>query len=234
MDRREFRETLKQYRNHTKRDLATILNTKGFYIARGCARETPKADIAQMNAEIGVQAMALVRHQKGPRAGMHMRGNSARIYAQGSTVNAPLLALIINARRGRAGQPGLYGAAMRQEMGKVLTARARSIAFIKSGWLPAIKVLARYAENKTKAARPDPKAKQYGKSKGAAYPAIKDAWVQRTIIENSATTTRDKKQALYKYAWPTFQREWAKEIASMKSYIARKLQDGANKINARR
>src|ERR1035438_2687109 len=73
------------------------------------------------------------------------RGKGATFNTSNRTgAEAPLLALIINARRGRAGLKGLYGKAMADEFRKVFGARARSIAYIKSGWIEAREIFKRF------------------------------------------------------------------------------------------
>ncbi len=52
MDTREWSRTLAQYMEHTKKDLATVINTKALYIDRGAIRETEKADIQKLTEEL--------------------------------------------------------------------------------------------------------------------------------------------------------------------------------------
>ena len=60
VDTREFDRVLKQYVDvNLKQSLAEIINTKAFYIARGAARLTPRADYQKMAKELGVKLRAV-------------------------------------------------------------------------------------------------------------------------------------------------------------------------------
>jgi hypothetical protein len=65
IDRREFDRTLAIYRTYSKRAIATIVNTKAFYIARRATVETPKAKAAAVKSglakEVTVKETLLAR-----------------------------------------------------------------------------------------------------------------------------------------------------------------------------
>ncbi len=196
----EFNRTLGAYMTYSRRDLATILNTKGFFIARRAVIETPKAS----NKEI----RSLYR-QDGGR----------------------LLGKMINKRRADHGQKGLYGDQMRIAARVIVSARSRSIAFIKSGWLPAIRKLEAFAERRG-APRQERGPRQYGREKGDGIPA-RAATFMRTTIINTASATRDHKEALVRYGLPALKKAFDFEIASMEAYIARKLMQSARSFGIR-
>jgi len=139
---------------------------------------------------------------------------------------------IINAQRGRRGEKGLYGKEMSKAVGMVLAARRRSIAFLKSGWLPAIRILAGVVKQKRGVARADRSPKIYGVPKGTAIPAVNGFRV-RAVIENAANTTRDHKDALIKYGEPALQKAFEFETQSMLDYMERKLKAAANFVGIR-
>lgn len=62
---------------------------------------------------------------------------------QPGSKGVPLLALIINKRRGAKGEHGLYGERMQKAVESLWKARVSSIAFLRSGWLPAVGAFAR-------------------------------------------------------------------------------------------
>src|SRR5205807_1063675 len=100
-----------------------------------------------------------------------------------ANVFAPLAALIINARRGAKGQPGLRGPAMEEAINAFVASRLRSIAFLKSGWIGAIKKMIPYADRRG-GPRQDRTAKEYGQAKGDAKPSVNSGFKARATIEN--------------------------------------------------
>lgn len=212
----EFNRTLKQYAGYSKREVTVILNTKAFFIARRAVIETPKTNKGKIGKELG----RVIR--TGKRAGQLVL-KKARDFA------VPLAALIINKRLGPG--HGLEGAAMAEAIKKLLGARLRSIAFLKSGWLPAIKKLEPLAE-KRGAPRQDKTPTQFGQAKGFAKPAG-EGWRASCVIANLADARRDAKEALIKYGGPALQRAFDFETASMRKYIEDKLRAAAKRAGIR-
>lgn len=218
IDAKEFTDTLNRYRTLSKRDPKTICDTKAFFIARRATLETMKASKQSITGDLG----KIIRVKKEPVA---LRLKTVRRFTRwGLEYQAPLAALIINARRGRAGKPGLFGAAMTEAIHNMIAARLKSIAFIKSGWIPAIKTLMPFADKKG-APRQD-KAEQLGRPRGYARPAASN-WKASAVLVNTASTTRDQKQALLKYGGPGLQRAFDAETASMRQYMEDKLRGSA-------
>lgn len=194
----EFNRTLKQYLEHSRRDLPTVLNTKAFFIARRAVIETPKAQAADVRRLI-------------------------------SRKGEILLGKIINKRRGEKGLPGLYGDAMQQMQLTVVAARRKSIAFLKSGWLPAIRRLEPYAEKRGAPRKPGKDIAQIGQAKGEATPA-RPGWKIFSQIVNAADADKDSKAALLQYGGPALQRAFDFEVKSMREYIERKLKAAAKRV----
>jgi hypothetical protein len=190
--------------------VATIVNTKALFIARGAMIETPKADKRKIAAELG----RIVR--RGKRAG------SVKL-AKARDFDAPLAALIVNKKRGRG--RGLYGTAMAEAVRTLIASRMRSIAFLKSGWIPAIKALIPFADRRG-GPRQD-RAVQYGRAKGSGTPAQEGIWKVKAIIENSAGDNKNNRDALLTYGGPALEKAVQNETASMKEYIERKLTESA-------
>lgn len=193
-----FNRVLQQYMEVSKRDRATILNTKGFFIARRATVETQKANRQEIKETL----------------------KTGRI-----------LGMMINKRRGEKGLPGLYGDAMKDEVQTVLAARLRSIAFLKSGWLEAIKTLEPFAERRG-VPRQDRSGKRYGRPKGEARPA-KTGTRSSARIVNAASAKRDFKRALEVFGGPALQKAFDHEVRSMRDYMARKHGDSARKLGIR-
>lgn len=225
-----FRNTLNEYKNYTKRDLATILNTKAFFIARGAARNTHRANAGKIATEFG-KAFKLNTLKSG-KFSRNKRGKFV-FGAMGRDIEAPLLALIINKQRGRSGKKGLQGAEMEDMMRRVFRARMASIAFLASGFIPSIKGFRPYADYVSKAPPMDKQSKQIGQAKGG-FVIAQPGWTPRAVIWNSASAKRDHRAALEKHGGAGLQQATDEEVASMRQYIEQKLQQTANKFNALR
>lgn len=213
MDTREFDSTMKRYREFSSRTPEKIVNTKAFYIARRAVIETPKADKKDIAADLG-------RFIKSGKKQGRLR------LAKGRFHNAPLAALIVNARRGAKGLPGLFGTAMTEAIKVIIGARMRSIAFLKSGWIQSIKAFEPFAD-KIGAPRTDSSAKQVGQAKGLGRPAIGQGWNAKAVLANLAGENRNNKVALSKYGAPALQRAFDAEALSMRQYIEKKMAEDA-------
>jgi len=219
----EFTATLNRYKELSKRDPKKICDTKAFFIARRAVIETPKADAVRIKGELG-----RVISKKKQAVAMSLR-TVKRFSRWGLEVQVPLAALIINKRLGKG--RGLYGAAMTEAIRSLLAARMRSIAFIKSGWLAAIRTLVGLADTRG-APRQQSGPVQVGASKGFATPA-QDSWRAKTTIGNTASAKHDSQAALIKYGEPALQRAFDAETASMKDYMERKLKETAKAAGVR-
>lgn len=227
LDTKEFNRTLAQYRKYSRRDAALIVNTKAFYIARRAAVETPKADRNAIVSELrGGRLKAIVM-------------KSGRV----KNVHYNLAQLIVIARRSAAGLP-TSKSAIADNVKKLINARARSIAFIKAGWLPAIKRLeplaAKIGSGAARLNRSNTGI-QYGQAKGSAQPAREGSMVAFATITNDALPRKhgnlltriihvlhnpDRGQVMA-VALPALQRAVDFEANSMAEFIERKLRESA-------
>ncbi len=212
LDTREFRRTLDRYAKISRRDRATIVNTKAFYIARAAVAFTPKADSSKIK-----------KFFEGAKLGRDKRSGRFRV----DSGTLAVVGKIINKRRGERGEKGLYGDAMKVAQAMMKAARLRSVAFLKSGWLPAIKTLAKLAERPGRAMRLDKKAEQIGKAKGDVSPAHEGLFITKAVIINLAEAKHDTKEALIKFGGPALQKAIDHEAASMSQYIEEKLKKAA-------
>ncbi len=220
-----FKETLGEYMRHTSRTLAVAINTKAYYIARKATWFTSKADKTKMQQQLG-KFVRVARMNK--RGKMVMRREVE--LTKSSNSDAPLVALIINKRRGKNNQKGLYGREMAVAVRAMLASRLRSIAFLKSGWLPAIKSLAPFADRGS-APEMDSAARQFGSAKGSAKEAKETDKFPTAIIINSANSTRDKNNALQKYGGSGLKQAFEDETRSMMQYINDKMKPDADRFN---
>jgi hypothetical protein len=130
IDTTRLNSAIREYMNHTKKDLAEVVNTKAFFIALKALRYTPAAKEARISAELFRTVPAKV-----------LKRRYGRVSAKGQ---APvrLIYLIVNARQRQAGRKGLKGAAMADAAQKIIGARMASVGFEKAGWVWALRDLA--------------------------------------------------------------------------------------------
>lgn len=212
IDTRDFAETLKRYMEHTKKDLAEVVNTKAFFVCLKALKHTPAARAAQIEREL--RQKIIVDRPEGKTIIRRSRKGVARIN------------LIVNARRKKKGLPGLQGAAMEAESLKVINARKASVGFAKAGWVWALRDLAplvpsaaRYAQTHNIRIGSTPLG-----SSVAAQPSVTPtaqianrAFPRRTANASSAQRLRD----LMTYA---LARAIDEEEDDMLQYIERKMQ----------
>lgn len=238
----EFTSTLRKYALLSSRTPAEICNRKAYFINRRAIWNTRKADYAKMAKELGQILKEVKRKFRG-------KPGQTRLSARGqgqfnSAGDAPLLAIIINARRGKKGQKGLHGAAMSEAFKKVFGARARSIAFIKSGFIEARDTFKRWCQSNgvsiggrglppsESSAAGGPK--QIGSKKlGGAEPAIIGRWSARARFWNTANAKRDHKEAVITYGTPGLEKGFADETADTVGEIEKRLRQHAKTAGVR-
>ena len=143
----KFNRVLKEYGLWSKKQPAEIINAKLFYIARNATNTTRMADKSKIRNELE---------------------SKAREY------DAPLAAVLVNKDLARKGKPGLTGKKMAQAVEKRIRSATSHVNFLRSGWLPAIKLLDYYNKRgditfvKRWAPKQAPNLKQIGQPKGTA------------------------------------------------------------------
>lgn len=225
IDMTEFNKALRAYMQVTTHSLPDVLNKKAFFIARRAVRETPATPGQKIRSELG----RVVRTKKGVIRTSLVSVSKVYSNATGKAADAPLAALIINAREGRASRPGYYGPDMKEAISAMIGARNRSRSYLKSGWLPAIRILDRIVNDRRGEPRADRGAKQYGADKGRAMPATA-GFRCKCIIENTASGPHETNQALVKYGEPALQRAFDFEARSMEREVMRRQFEEAKKI----
>lgn len=225
----EFTRTLNQYAGLTKKTPAEICNKKAYFILRRAIWYTHKASIESMREKLGEsKAMELHLIKSGKRFSRSKKNIKSFFDRGEAKTSAPLLALIVNKRRGKG--RGLYGAAMLAELRKVWNARARSIAFIKSGWITARDIFKAFGgggrglPTSEGTAVGGPKVIGVPKGGGTLASVV---WRAKAVFWNSASAKRDHKQALYKYGEPALQRAFDEETADTMQEVERRLKEQA-------
>jgi hypothetical protein len=217
-----FQSRFAEYLKVTTRSFAQAVNDKLFMIARAALWNTHKTDVKSISRDLG--KVTYLRQKNHDRLYRHTLKKSA------TRPGVPLAALIVQKRQDEG--KGLYGAAMRHAIQVMITARNVSVAYIKSGWLPAIQALAKVSSITAKNARDDSAARQVGRPKGRAVAAIADPAGKITgLIENEAYAKRDKTGAFEKYGNVGLQAGIDHEWKEMDVYIRKKMQPGNDQFN---
>jgi hypothetical protein len=227
IDMREFNQALDRYMDVTTRSLPDVLNKKALYIARGALRRTPSTEKGAITSSLGQ-----IIHKKSGVELKLRKGGEVYSNLGSKEANAPMAALIINARRGRADHPGLYGQEMTQAIEALIAARNRSRAFLKSGWIPAIRTLSPLVKDSYGFDGANGRAVQVNRAKGMAVPA-RAGFDCQAIIENSASGDHETNQALHKYGRPALQEAFNAEAASMNRLVADRQYEEARRIGIR-
>jgi len=227
-DQSKFDAVLLAYLKVTSRTVAVALNTKAMFVARNAALVTFKTPKEKIGTELG----RVIRTPHTTRTGRTVMRRSIEL-TMGRSNEAPLAALILNMRRGKEGKAGLYGKEMAKAIRALLATRLRSIAFIKSGWLTAVRVLVNAGASRTGQPGSDSAVRQYGQPKGDAVPANEAMQQQFATITNNAVG-RDVKSnaALEKVGGPGLTAAFEMEAASMEKYLEDKLRADAERTNA--
>ena len=224
IDMRQFQSALKEYKEVSTRTAAQILNEKAFYIALGAMNQTTKASRAAIE-ELGVDGYRLVKNRK---TGALRRGKMIL------TPNASARAIYLG-RKFRGSGPEIAAKArahfkssaeIDKSVVRFLGARIRSIAFLKVGWLPALKRLVRFGKKSIPF-----DAKQKGRPKGRAVVATAKSLT--ALIENSANPEGKNSPAAQTMMVQALQKSVNAEAQSMREYIARKMQGVADKFRGR-
>jgi len=226
IDTKEFNEALRQYVELSKKDAATVLNTKAFYVARRACWGTMRADKAKVKAFTD----GLVWSSKGKFFSNdtgRAKTRKWKTYARNSK-GVPLIALIINKRLGMQGKAGLRGADMETAMSNEGARRQSAISFIAGGWIGSIKALDPKAEKKS-GAMSIRGAKQYGEPKGGATAASDNSL--SSMIYNTAKAASDKTgRGWYSVVSKGLSNAIKDEAEDTEKYMARKLQERADKF----
>ncbi len=205
-DQSQFNAVLIEEVKHTKRTVSQVLNTHAYFIARKALWYTHKADKSAISAQLSA------------------RPN----YGHGDTVAE---AIMIARLKEAGGYYTMSGSEFESAVRKFVGSRLRSVAFLKSGWIPAIRILETFTSTKSGAAARDSEARVYGQEKGAAYPAVAGEVMTAKIVNDALAKGDEGGKALAKYGGAGLDTAFYDETQSMKEYTDRKLQEQFNEAN---
>lgn len=181
----EFNRVLDLAAMHSERTYHEITNSAAADVARRAVLNTRKASAEKISMMLGQVATQISLSKRGKSAGK-FKGRK-----QYSSRQSILLYRIVNARRIKAGQPPIFGDEMSRESRQVRAAILRSVGFVRSGWIWALKDLSTGGIN----ARATDRIREqvYGKKKGYCKLALRSfSSMVTTEIGNSSLVNPGK------------------------------------------
>jgi hypothetical protein len=239
IDTREFTSTLKRYAALSKRTPAEICNRKGFAITRRTIWYTHKADPQKIVQELGAaEAFTLRINKGGKNKGKYSQAKANKTYAFNNTASgaAGRFERIFLGRLRKEGRKIPAAAELASMMLRAFKARLRSVAFIKSGFIPArdgfknwcrahnVPLGKSVAQNEgTGVGGP----KEIGQKKGGVSPASFN-WFTRATFFNAANATHGtNKNALSQFAGAAMQAAFTEETRDTVEEIEKRLKTHA-------
>ena len=219
----DFNRTLKNYLEYSGRTLPEALNEKAYFICSAAIQNTHKADADTIRRELGGEMQSVI--------GKRGKALKRKKLGFSGSYSMSLAVAIIVARLRKAGKQIPNANALAAMGLDLIRSRLRSVAFIRSGWLPALRRLAKFSKyGRIKFAVGDT-GRQYGIAKGGVTPAARTGGLNsRVIFWNSAGGESKHKDALNKYGGAGLDAAFRQETASMSEYIERKMREGAAKV----
>lgn len=212
VDLKEFNKAMSEYMQFAKKAPSEVINSKCYFIARNATFTTGASNKEKIRSELTSPS------KKNP--------------------NVPLAAILVNKQLKTKGKKGLSGKEMGTAIKKFINKRISSINFLRSGWLPAIKILQTAIQRGditfSKKFQPPVNrvVKQRGKDKGNAVYARSNtdrcyAEIENSVQGSNGISTPDVQKRLM----DGLQAAVDKEVKSMRDYIERKYNEAAKKFN---
>jgi hypothetical protein len=161
VDTREFQRVAEKLLATSSRTFPKFINGQLFRVATLAIKATEKADRHRVERQMGtVRKVEKVRSSSAAKGWVRI--------SRRELIHDSFAARIINARLRARGADMVWGQELIERARKLIAAKARSVAFIKSGWIPAVQRLAPLVG--MRGASLDG-AKKIGAPKGYAIPA---------------------------------------------------------------
>ena len=181
-DMTEFNAALQAVARDSSRDLPLVINSQGFHLARRALKLTKRADPDKLAVQLGQVATNYGYTRGKKNVKLYRRKKPIRVFDD--STHDTLAHRLVNARRIKEGLRGIWGSELDARAKKLRTARLRSINFIRSGWIPALRKFFRYIAKGSRAY--DRSVRQIGKPKGYGSPAPRKTMTPVAEIANSA------------------------------------------------
>jgi hypothetical protein len=221
----EFNRALQAAAKESSRTYPQVVNGQSLALASRALRATMKADANKIAYQLGQVATQKKVSKKG-------RVSFKRIYAD---TNNTLAHKIVVARLRQRGQPIPDAAEVDRMAKRMRGARLRAVAFIRSGWVYAIRTLATqvgYRDARGGRPRAGEAARMTGTQKGYAKPAPKTSGdVAACEIANTALL-QDERSPM-PVALAGLNSAFAESVRDMRNHLREKLSGVFRKYNAR-
>ena len=212
---KEFMKVLEEYKSWNKKQISEIINSKLYFITLQAMRNTKMADKSNIERKL--------KHPS--------RVNE----------NIPLVNILVNKELSRKGKPLLSGSSARMSIAveKYIKRAQSKTQFLRSGWLPSLKILNFYNKKgdisftKRFAPKQPNGIKQYGKDKGSCTPARLNNVRAFGKISNDVGKGRQDSPTVTKLLLEGLNFGINAEIRSMRTYIERKYKEYHDKFNRR-
>lgn len=204
LDTRNFDRALDEYMKFNKRNLSEVINTKLNFIARNATTTTKKVEPSKIDAELDA---------------------ASRFHPHISVGQA-----IVNYKLKQSGKKTLHDARLDSAVEKLKKQRHRTVGFLRSGWLPAIRILQKAMRGARGVPQMDRsiriKANSLGTAK-VAQPNDKCYGEIENFVQGGKGTSGNVKSILIR----GLQLAMDKEVRSMQDYIEKKMNPEIDKFN---
>lgn len=231
-DTAEMEAAIQQYAALSGKSVSDLINRKLGWVLRRALWAAHKTNYISLAAELGQKTRKYGRNPGGRF--VEKRKRKKKWFASSTKFKeAPALAIIINARRGKKGAKGLYGKDMQAAFKKVWGARARSIGYLKSGFKAALDPFLPYCSGQS-GPPVDNSGRVVGSKKGLGSLANANRLSGFGFI--FAKTKRKGSDMLEKFGKPALEKAWADEMRDFRNHLNTALYEAAQKtgIKARR
>lgn len=216
VDTSQFQSALSEYVKWSKRTLPEILNKKAKEIAFKAYQETPRADRGEVMRELDLRVARQVTNRK--------TGKVRNVY---ELDDRRRIAGIMYVRAKATGKPLKSYAEYKAGALKYAAGRLTAIGTLAAGWIGAIRKLSAAS----KSGVGDVQWKRH-KGVGTATPAV-NGW--NPVAEFAYNLTERKKEGIQidPRCQTALQAAFDFEAGSMMDYVARKMQEKADTVNAK-
>lgn len=219
VDTSELTAALSAYMPLSRSSLAKVCNRKAVSIARNALWNTPKTPVDTVHTQLG---KIVSKKKGGKRYSVVASMRSARNYATGEgRAQMSLAEALIRAKDYQQGKPQRSKQAMDSAIVDFLRTRSRSVAYLASGWVPAIMDIMRKIAGELGVV--SAKETKMFKRHGRGIPASDDSWHTKAVIENSAARARPPMKILE----PVLQAAFDKEAAGTMEEVEKRLREAA-------
>lgn len=225
-EQKEFEAAAQAMLARTSRSLPEATNQALANVAGRIINLTAAADKSKIQRQLGEigRLVEYSTYKDGKKKGQTKIKRGGRIYAQANNKRGGIrAAMIINARRARAGKPGLEGKEMEKAIRNMVGARKKSAGFMKSGNIPGYQKLLGGVSKPFKIAKLAGFGVR-GKDKGDAKPAPKFTLSPVAYFENTTKAAETTGAA-------ALRRAMADEAKEMRRHIAEKLNPDIKQFN---